>query len=67
MREKVLQITCDVCGKEVDAGEVLTGAVRVEDTEEVRFDLCADDFEKLFGKLDVSPRRGSRGKAAAAA
>lgn len=48
-------IVCDICGEDTDAG--LEGVVR-SGRQEIRFDICEADKQKLFGDLPVQPRRG---------
>jgi hypothetical protein len=63
LRTQKTVVTCDVCGKEIEEA-VFDGLIRINANEEIRFDICSDDTEKLFGEIEASPRRGRTKQAA---
>lgn len=58
MKKAVTVVSCDVCGKEMNGDKFMEGKVLVGEKNEIRFDICAEDVEKLFGTLPLSKRRG---------
>ena len=55
--------TCDICGNQTD--DAYAGVVRLNEQDEIRFDICDNDKQKLFGEIKPSARRGRRAPQAA--
>ena len=66
MRKRVTVVVCDICEEEFEENGTLEGVVHLDSQESLRFDICKEDTEKLFGKIEPSARRGRKTAAATA-